>query len=425
LSKAGGPKGKVRLLMSKQSTQIDFEQLVAPLDPPRGRRTAEFHRLVDQLERELGQLVASILERVRPTVPAWMTENTFLWDEIGDFTRGSVRTQLEGFRRGVLPDRCPEGDAAGAAATAKVGELKALLNGYRICQMTLWETWLDLVEAMVTDTQKRHDLLRRGSEYFFRYTGLLSDYVTDIYEQELERAVRSGEQRRFHAIKALLEGDSSLVDSQLDVDLDQYHLGFVTWGEGGGELARELSTLLGRPMMLIGVLNENWWGWLSSTRPLDPVEEKKMKRFESTNGAGIAVGLEAFGEAGFCATNRQALRARWVGHKTGQKTVFYSDVAVEALASDNQADAHAFVARELHGIDDDSTASLRIRETISAYFAAEHNAASAAAALGVHQQTVANRLRAAEERLGRPVASRRVELEVALRLRACLEPQTG
>jgi DNA-binding PucR family transcriptional regulator len=53
--------------------------------------------------------------------------------------------------------------------------------------------------------------------------------------------------------------------------------------------------------------------------------------------------------------------------------------------------------------------------------AAEHNAASAAAALGVHQQTIANRLRAAEERIGHPVAARRIELETAMRLRASLD----
>lgn len=109
-----------------------------------------------------------------------------------------------------------------------------------------------------------------------------------------------------------------------------------------------------------------------------------------------------------------------MARKTDRSVVFYADVAVEALASDNQADARAFVAHELRGIEDDSPSSQRIRETIVAYFAAEHNAASAAAALGVHQQTVANRLRAAEERLGQPVGARRVELETALRLRSCL-----
>lgn len=56
------------------------------------------------------------------------------------------------------------------------------------------------------------------------------------------------------------------------------------------------------------------------------------------------------------------------------------------------------------------------RQTLRAWFAVGHNAA----ALGVHEQTVAQRLRAVEERTGRPVASRRAELETALRLRDLL-----
>jgi DNA-binding PucR family transcriptional regulator len=134
----------------------------------------------------------------------------------------------------------------------------------------------------------------------------------------------------------------------------------------------------------------------------------------------LALGLAAFGEVGFRATNRQALRARAVSRNPTIAVVHYADVAVEALASNNLPDARAFVAHELRGIDDNSPTSQRLRETITAYFAAEHNAASAAATLGVHQQTVANRLRVAEERVGHPVGARRVELETALRLRSLL-----
>ncbi len=173
--------------------------------------------------------------------------------------------------------------------------------------------------------------------------------------------------------------------------------------------------------MIISVLNESWWGWLSGSRPLSAAEERKLLAFKAPEKAGVALGLESFGEHGFTATNRQALRARWVARKTNRHLVRYADVAVEALASENRADARAFVARELRGIEDDTKASRERRETIAAYFAAEHNAASAAATLGVHQQTVANRLRAAEDKLGHPVGARRVELELALRLRACLD----
>jgi DNA-binding PucR family transcriptional regulator len=74
------------------------------------------------------------------------------------------------------------------------------------------------------------------------------------------------------------------------------------------------------------------------------------------------------------------------------------------------------VARELRGLDGADVRSVRLRGTLRAYFASGQNAAAAAAMLGVHEHTVGYRLRTIEERLGRPVTTRRAELEMALRL---------
>ncbi len=408
--------------MGRRGAEIIAGHRVPPLRVGE-EAVSDFDQLAGQLEAGLDRLAATTRERLREAVPTWMTDTIFAEEEVSTFIRASLGAQLCGFRRGVLPERCTDVDAIGARVVAEVGELKLLLSGYRIAQMILWEAWLDLVERSTASSEVRHQLLRHGSEYFFRYAGMLSDHVTDIYQRELEQSVRSGEQRRQHAIRTLLEGEP-LVGSSLDVDFEQHHVGVIAWGEGGESAARELGTALGRPLLMVGPLNKNWWGWLSGTRGLDLAQEGIVRRFRPAAGARLAIGLEGFGEAGFRATNRQALRARWVARSTDLALVRYGDVAVEALASENRDDARAFLANELRGIDDDSPTSQRIRETIVAYFAADHNAASAGAALGIHHQTVANRLRVAEERLGHPVGARRVELETALRLRRCLARET-
>ena len=56
------------------------------------------------------------------------------------------------------------------------------------------------------------------------------------------------------------------------------------------------------------------------------------------------------------------------------------------------------------------------RETLRAYFAAERNVSSTAAALGVDRRTVTNRIRAIEDLFGRPLKDFATELETALRL---------
>ena len=378
----------------------------------------EFERLVVELETRLDFLAAEGLEAMRGRMPRWISETGSIWQQIGECIRGTLRTEWAAFRDGVLPGRLPNIDATMIVMAARVGDLASLQAGYRFAQMALWGSWFELVEASVEDEELKRELLRHGSRYFFEYADLVSRYMAEGYQRGVERAAASGEHHRFQAIKSLLEGDQ-LAHSHVDIDLNQNHLGLVAWGEGADAAVRDLASGLGRYAMLTLRLQNNWWGWISGSQPLDLDQERQLREFDAGPGIRLAFGLEGFGEPGFRATNHQALRAQWVA-PAGSAVIHYQDVAVEALATEVQNDARAFVRRELRGLDDSSTASARLRETLDAYLAAELNAASAGAILGVHHQTVANRLRVIEERLGYPVGSRHLELAMALRLWAFL-----
>jgi hypothetical protein len=378
----------------------------------------EFGRLVVELERRLDFLAAEGLEAMRGRMPRWISERSSVWQQIEECIRGTLRTEWSAFRDGVLPGRLPDIDATMIVLASRVGDLNSLQAGYRFAQMALWGSWFEMVEASVDEEETKRELLRHGSQYFFQYADLVSRYMAESYQRGVERAAASGEHHRFQAIKSLLEGDP-LGQSHVDVDLNQHHLGLVVWGEGGDAAARRLAAALGRTTLLTQRLQHNWWGWISGIAPLDERQELVLVRFDAGPGIRIAFGLEGYGEPGFRATNHQALRAQWVA-PAGSATVHYEDVAVEALATEAQNDARAFVRRELRGVDDASGASARLRETLDVYLAAELNAASAAATLGVHHQTVANRLRTIEERLGHPVGPRHLELAMALRLWSCL-----
>jgi hypothetical protein len=381
----------------------------------------EFDRLLGELEASLEGLVASILARLRERFPASIMESAFTAAQLAGFTRASIRVQLAAFRRDALPESCPEVDAAATRAVARVGEFEAFSSGYRTAQKVLWEAWFGLIEdSPQLSAEQRRELLARGSDFFFRYADLLSDYVAEIHRHEGELLRDNGEQRRFRAVKAMLDREPMPV-SGLDLDLEQHHLGLLAWGEGASAEPRRLAAELHRPLLIVEPLKDSWWGWISGGKAFGRAEEQVLARFQPAAGRGLALGLQEFGESGFRTTHRQAQRARWLCEPSGTPLARYADVALEALASENLEDAQTFVARELGQLDDDSATSGRIRETLSAYFAAEHNAASAAASLGIHQQTVANRLRAAEERLGHSIGARRVELELALRLRHSLD----
>jgi hypothetical protein len=383
---------------------------------------SEFNRLVGEMQARLDRLADLTLERLEERFSARVNETAFSSAQVVEFSRASIATQLLAFERGELPGHCPEPDGVAARAAAAVGEIEVLSGGYRAAQMTLWEAWFALVEdSPGLAVKERRELLSRGSDFFFRYADLLGGYVAAVYREEALKLRGNSEQRRFLAVKALLEGSSAAASATgLDLDLEQHHLGLLAWGEAGGRAARELAKALHRPLLIVAPIRDSWWAWISGAQPFGRSEETTIEHFAPPPGASLSLGLQEFGYEGFRVTHRQAQRARLLASAAERSLTRYADVAVEALASENQQEARSFIARELGPIGDDSSASQRIRETLSAYFAAEHNAASAAATLGVHQQTVANRLRVAEERLGHPVGTRRVELEVALRLRAAL-----
>lgn len=98
----------------------------------------------------------------------------------------------------------------------------------------------------------------------------------------------------------------------------------------------------------------------------------------------------------------------------------FDDVALEVLMVGDPPAATAFIREELGTLTGADERSRTLRATLRAWFATGHNAAAAAARLGVHEQTVAARLRVVEEQTGRPPRERRAELEAALRLHAYL-----
>jgi DNA-binding PucR family transcriptional regulator len=94
----------------------------------------------------------------------------------------------------------------------------------------------------------------------------------------------------------------------------------------------------------------------------------------------------------------------------------WTDVALAAVASADLELAQQFVASELGPLvrDDDQTA--RLAATLRVYLEEQMSPRRAAQRLGVHENTIANRIRAVREQLGHPIEDRACELQVALRL---------
>jgi DNA-binding PucR family transcriptional regulator len=151
----------------------------------------------------------------------------------------------------------------------------------------------------------------------------------------------------------------------------------------------------------------------------------RLQGFRPAQGVRIGFGEVEFGSDGFRTTHAQAIDAHAIAGRTGRAVARYEQIALEALFTTCQEPrAQAFARRELTGIDLASRADRVLLETVAAYFASGQNATVAAARLHVHDQTVTNRIRAFEKRVGRTVPERQAELQVAMRL-ALLEVETA
>jgi hypothetical protein len=338
-------------------------------------------------------------------------------------------TELNALATGArLPEACPEGDAEGARYCARLGvPLQYVLQQYRLGHAIQWEAWFQLVEEEEPDPTARRALLERGSRFFFDYADRMCDFATERYTDERERVLKSREQRRVHLVREVLEG-RAVDPGALGYELGGEHVAVIAWGPEAADAIRALARQAGLPLLLVGAAEETWWGWLGTgrgeqpphTRGDDDPLARELHRVRLPAGVRMAIGAPAPGPDGFRRTHRQAVAAQRAATSRPDPVLLYDDVALEALAATDPAAATEFAARELRGIDGRDARSVRLRETLAAWFECGQNAAAAAARLGVHEQTIAQRLRAIEERTGRSVLARRAELETALRVRSYL-----
>lgn len=244
---------------------------------------------------------------------------------------------------------------------------------------------------------------------------LLLAAVGEEYSREAEKRPSTSEQRRAERIERLLAGE--LLDaSGLGYDFDGFHLGVVAKGLGVEEVLRSLATALDCRLLTVCRGEGAMWAWFGGRQALDIDELSRQVSAQWPAQATLAIGESGEDLPGWRFTHRQARSALPVALRGSEPVVRYADVAL--LASTLQNDLLATSLRRLYlqPLEGERDGGEAARETLRAYFKAGRNVSSAAAALGVNRNTVASRLRAIEEAIGRQLSSCGPELEAALRL---------
>ncbi len=375
-------------------------------------------RLADELGRNAARYADLVIERIDAEIPELLSD-----DRRRDLGRTGSEALLREFASalqhelGAIQYHAPTAALAFSRHLAREGvSLAAILRSYRLGQEVLFARAADM--ALETpDADALRALARVGALSFAFADHAMTD-VAHEYETQRELFIRGTLAQRATTLQALLAGrtvDVAAAERILGHRLDGEHVAIVVWSQTGevegsaiAAAARELVRAVGdgRPLVVTDTPGEATIWTAPAATPA-----------AGTLPAGLraAIGRPGTGVEGFVASKRQADLARSVASAHGQPAITrYDDVALAAVLLRDRDAARAFAAEELGPLAADSRAAGELRETLSAFFANGHDQSATAAALGVHRNTVAKRLRRAEAALGQSLSTRPRELEAAL-----------
>jgi hypothetical protein len=332
-----------------------------------------------------------------------------------------------------LEDASPQGALDFAATAAQLGVPSSEVErAYRVGQAFFWMRFFDLA-CTHADTSgiPLADLLGGPSAVLLRYIDhILAPVVTRYDETWADLHKTRGQLRRL-TLMQIFDGTITRATDELDRLLDYrmatVHLAVLFQGERMGGSDPDPATLReaadAEQSLVFQHAPRSWLVWLGRREEFDAKRLSRLRRVLAAGDFDIAVGEPASGVEGFCLTRAQALETarvqRALGYD-GHRSLWASDVRLEALLLHDEDRARRFVAEELGRLAEEDTLAERLRETLLAWLATGSHV-SAAAILGVHENTVRNRIRHAEQLLGSPLLPRRTELQVALRLERVLE----
>ncbi|WP_210495860.1 helix-turn-helix domain-containing protein [Patulibacter sp. SYSU D01012] len=415
---------------------VDEETHAAPL-PTSGAWAALATRLATEADwraRVIGEITDAIVREV-PELGRDAELTAATRDSVDDNARIFV-TMVE---RGLDPGAAELPALAGAFTRLLVHRgvpAEALTHTYRVAHGVFWRTWVRELRAAIPDPTELATALEQGAGYMFAFIDALSAAARRAYAEERERWVRSADAVRAQTIRELVDGlpvDAEAASRRLRYGLDREHAAVVAWSPDGAAaapgaldpLVRELLAPLGGGTPLTTPLGHGLVAaWTAARGGIDPDALRTLAvppapRSGDAPAILVAVGTPARGAAGFRVAHLEAMHARRVAQLTGAApgtVTHYADVAVPALASADPEHARRFAHAQLGPLLGDDAESARLLETLAAYLEEHASPRRAAVRLGVHENTVAARIRTAETRLGRPLAGRATELLLALRL---------
>lgn len=307
--------------------------------------------------------------------------------------------------------------------------LSMLLRSYRLGHAYLWERWSEALGGRVDDSGELMAGQDASSSFMFAYVDRVSAALVEEFGTERERMLRSAEQLRLDTVRAIIGGDpvdTEAASRRLGYELSRHHLAMrissrARQVDGLERAVGDASAALGaREPLVIATGAARFDVWCGS---FEPQATDGLDRYEPPQGVIVAVGKPGAGVAGFTRSHGEARQAARIGALLGDArpaVTSYARIELVSLLTNDLPRARAFVAGQLGRLSATDETAERLRETVLAFLISGGSPTRVAEKLFVHKNTVAERIKKAEEMLGRGINESPVELGAALTLAVTL-----
>jgi transposase-like protein len=413
--------------MSRRKPALEEEWMLEQAPSHESRRSLS--DLAESLDADLDALADDLSDVIH-------ADNTELGDDLRVLTRASCRANIA-----VIVSLLRDGAEPGSATAppeavlyahefARRGHgVEALLEAYRVAHQRFYRGWIERLRRDARTVEALAEATSFSSDWLFAWMNAVSQAVTQAFMAERDTWVRTSAAIRTEAVRMILAGQAITpveMSQRLGYELDRNHVAFIVWTDpsadadaASGSLEHLAGTIAGRlgsgAPLLVPQGRLRLDGWVHAAADAAPID----RRFEDAQslGARVAIGLPGSGVDGFRQSHADAAEAQRLATLTRRSAgacVAFDDVMLACLLTSDVPAAERYVAFELGELTADTDNTRRITATLQVFLDENSSFTKTGRRLGVHENTVAYRVRRAEELLGHEIGERRLQIAVAL-----------
>lgn len=318
--------------------------------------------------------------------------------------------------------------------------LGSLTRAYYLGQSMCVRRGIDAVDQLqLEDKEMQMNIVRLVTDVVHNYFDWILQYVVEVHVVEQQKWWTARAVTNAAAVLKVLRGEPASAagfEAKTRYSLEQQHLAIIAWLEFEtpdtedqqriDQLLRRIASLVHstKPPLITASDRSTAWAWVALPDPeLTPSLLRRLAEFADSDEARnirFAIGGSANGIEGFKRSHEQAAKARHVAlgaqrYREARLVSFTDpDVGFLSLIMHDTQSALTWTKEVLGQVATEGEATAALRETLATFYATGENSSRTAELLGLHRNTVRQRVARFEQERG---AKRTNGLEISLALK--------